>query len=665
MRVISKVYMKDCFTLLFVLIISFCKAQDYKRTQNWYFGDSAGLSFATDPPTALTDGTINTIEGCATMSDTNGNLLFYTNGVRVWNKNHQVMDNGAGLNGHISSTQSSLIVPWPGNDSLFYIFITDAVGQFNGLQYSLVNIRENNGLGKVTLKNVLLQTPVCEKLTGTHHTNGIDFWIITHKYNSNEFLIFKITKDGLNTCPYVQKAGSINGITSADAQGMLKINSKGNILGNVLFDQSKVELFSFNAETARIKLTGTLTGLFFPFGIEFSDSSLLYVLDRSKNIYQYNLNLLTETDINLSKVSVASNPALYSTGIQRSTDKIYIAIQDSFFIASIDMPNIIGVQCAFKLKSVLLGNDRSYAGLPNFITSYFHRPALDFTYTTSCQHDSSYFEAKGGTTYTWHIFRNKAIVHTSNQPTTGYSFSDTGEYVVQLVSRTDTVTKTIYIEPKLELGKDTVLCNQTTYALAVSSNHRCIAWQDDTDSIRYTITQSGKYYASAYNIKGCLVSDTIQVTFVSLAPPIISKRNDSLFTDSGNFTYKWKYNNDLVGGNSHQLKVSKNGLYSVEITDSNGCTNTSNNFLVTGLGIRALNATDYFSIYPIPASDKLIIESSQNVQIQTITLRDITGRTFDFAPANQLTLTGFASGIYYLELTDTENYHYITKILIT
>lgn len=656
--------MKYCFSILLVLTIVFGSSQDIKRTQNWYFGDSAGLSFATDPPTVLANGVMNTIEGCATMSDTNGNLLFYTNGVRIWNKNHQIMDNGTGLNGHISSTQSSLIVPWPGNDSLFYIFTTDAVGQFNGLQYSLVNIHENNGLGKVTVKNVLLQTPVCEKLTGTRHANGIDFWIITHKYNSNEFLIFKITKDGLNICPYVQEAGSMNGISGADAQGMLKINSKGNILGNVLFDQSKVELFSFNTETAQIKLTCTLGGLFFPFGIEFSDSSLLYVLDRSKNIYQYNLNLLTETDINLSKVSVASNPALYSTGIQRSSDKIYIAIQDSFFIASIDMPNIIGVQCGFKLKSILLGNDRSYAGLPNFISSYFHQPNLDFTYTTSCQKDSVYFEAKEGTTHTWHIFRNKAILHTSIQPATGYNFTDTGGYIVQLVSGTDTVTKTIYIEPKLELGKDTVLCNQTAYALSIPPNHRCVSWQDGKDSLRYTLTQNGKYYVSAYNIKGCLVSDTVKITFATLVPPVITKSNDSLFTDSGNFTYKWKYNNDLVGGNSHQLKVSKNGLYSVEITDSNGCTNTSANFLVSGLGIGLFNAQEYFSIYPIPASDKLIIESSQNIQIQTIKLRDIAGRSFDFAPAAEVNLIGLASGVYYLELTDTENHHYITKIII-
>lgn len=72
----------------------------------WYFGYNAGLDFNTNPPTPLTNGALNTAEGCAAVSDKNGNLLFYTDGSFVYDKNHNLMPNGAGLMGHPSSTQS-------------------------------------------------------------------------------------------------------------------------------------------------------------------------------------------------------------------------------------------------------------------------------------------------------------------------------------------------------------------------------------------------------------------------------------------------------------------------------------------------------------------------------------------------------------------------------
>ena len=67
-----------------------------QQGNNWYFGAYAGLTFNTNPPTALTNGSLLSEEGCATMSDAQGNLLFYTDGQTVYNKNHLAMPNGTG-----------------------------------------------------------------------------------------------------------------------------------------------------------------------------------------------------------------------------------------------------------------------------------------------------------------------------------------------------------------------------------------------------------------------------------------------------------------------------------------------------------------------------------------------------------------------------------------
>eukprot|EP01035_Chromulina_nebulosa_P055523 gene55523-76076_t len=97
--------------LFFVWLIAVpLSIQAQKENNIWYFGNNCGLDFSTTPPTALTNGKINTNEGCSSVSDAQGNLLFYTDGLTVWNKNHAVMDNGTGLKGNSSSTQSSVVV---------------------------------------------------------------------------------------------------------------------------------------------------------------------------------------------------------------------------------------------------------------------------------------------------------------------------------------------------------------------------------------------------------------------------------------------------------------------------------------------------------------------------------------------------------------------------
>ena len=124
----------------------------------WYFGNFAGLDFSSGKPEPLTNGQLINYEGCAVASDSSGNLLFYTNGMTVWNKEHQQMLNGEGLFGNTSSTQSSIIVPTPNKPNEYHLFTVDVIGTTQdpgrGLNYSIINMSRGNGLGAVTeIKN--------------------------------------------------------------------------------------------------------------------------------------------------------------------------------------------------------------------------------------------------------------------------------------------------------------------------------------------------------------------------------------------------------------------------------------------------------------------------------------------------------------------------------
>jgi hypothetical protein len=212
------------FVSILYLIMTPLFAQ--KEAAIWYFGESAGLDFNSGIPVTLTDGKLTTNEGCATISDKDGKLLFYTDGSFVYNKNHKIMANDYGLLENGFSTQSAIIVPQPWNPYVYYIFTVDEPNELNadettsndrdppndGLNYSQVDMRLNNGLGDVvtTEKNVHLVTynksddveakfKCSEKITAIQHGDGISVWVITHFIDT--FYSFNISTRGVNKTP--------------------------------------------------------------------------------------------------------------------------------------------------------------------------------------------------------------------------------------------------------------------------------------------------------------------------------------------------------------------------------------------------------------------------------------------------------------------------------
>jgi len=240
--------------IIFFLISFSINAQG--EANIWYFGNNAGLDFNSSPPTPLSDGQINTPEGCSTLSDANGNLLLYTDGRTVWDREHNIMPNGdyfggTGLLGDPSSTQSGLIVPHPLEEHLFYVFTVDEPhhenayafpnqgpalpdgtpvdnyqdvpshtvpedddGFNNGMNYSIVDMNLRNGLGDIVQgeRNNHLVTyneedteeikyQCSEKITAVAGADCESVWVITHFID--KFYAFKIDENGLDENPVV------------------------------------------------------------------------------------------------------------------------------------------------------------------------------------------------------------------------------------------------------------------------------------------------------------------------------------------------------------------------------------------------------------------------------------------------------------------------------
>ena len=196
----------DSFRPLFQLIsacgiIAFCSSGCYSQNQSnvWYFGNHAGLSFTDSSVTVLTDGLINNTPS-STISDSAGNLLFYTNGDSVWNASHIPIANGFGLaDGSPHLLVSTIITPKPGTLFEYYIFTLIRISSDYTLSYSLVNMSLNGGAGEVTWKNVLVMDSTSTRLTAIRHGNGEDLWLVTQQTNSSLYQAFHISDAGIGT----------------------------------------------------------------------------------------------------------------------------------------------------------------------------------------------------------------------------------------------------------------------------------------------------------------------------------------------------------------------------------------------------------------------------------------------------------------------------------
>ena len=69
--------------ILYILFLVPITALAQNEGNWWYFGVNAVINFNSRIAVAVTDGQLNTIKGCASISDNNGDLLFYTDGINV------------------------------------------------------------------------------------------------------------------------------------------------------------------------------------------------------------------------------------------------------------------------------------------------------------------------------------------------------------------------------------------------------------------------------------------------------------------------------------------------------------------------------------------------------------------------------------------------------
>jgi len=583
---------KKLFALLF-LIFSSILGFAQKEANIWYFGEYAGLDFNSGAPAVLLNSQLTTSEGVATISNSNGNLLFYTDGTTIWNRNQTIMQNGTGLYGNFSSTQSAIIIPQPDHNNYYYVFTVDqmATGGTNGLCYSIVNMDLAGGLGGVTLKNINLLpgNNSTEKITATKHSNGHDVWIISHGWQNNTFYAYLLTSSGLNASPIVSNIGLIhkssNGNDNHERAGYLKASPCGTYIACALYeyiDNCPIEMLNFNNDSGHIySSTKHFTDdIPWAYGIEFSpDESKLYACGPGVDayLYQYNINAGDSNAILSSKKLIASGGGFGAIQIG-SDKKIYVARNLKSYLSVINDPDSSYLNCNYIENGCPLGGRLSTLGLPTFLQSFFTNFNA-YSNSPICEGDTLFFSADtiSGATYEWtgpnNFYSTLISPYILNS-----SLNSSGMYVVTATKNNftyvDSVEVVINQLPFVNLGRDTTLCPGTELTLnASSSGSLSYLWQDGSHQSTYQVTEPGTYWVSVTNANGCMSRDTIVVKYSDIK---VNLGNDTTLCTGTELTLNAYFSSAISylwqdGSSQSTYRVTEPGAYWVGVTNANGC----------------------------------------------------------------------------------------------
>ncbi len=566
-----------------------------QRANIWYFGNQAGLDFnplPDDPVVAISNPVMNAPEGTATISDRNGQVIFFTDGDKVWNRTN--VEIATGIGGEPGSSQAAIIIPVPGDETLFYIFTTQEIHGTNTyeLRYSLFDLKLNGGTGGLLEQNVLLFSRSTERITG----NGN--WLIAHEYGNNSFRAYRITDLGIGN-PVISSIGSDHTITSAEnGQGYMKLGAQNRLAVALSTPGTSnvVEVFDF-ADSTGIVSNFRTANLNNPngqvYGVEFSPggNKLFATLKgASSQIVEFAFDSVGT--VYLKKPPIA--PVTEELGaIQTGPDgQLYVAVNGESFLGTIQANEDTTQVSTFLLNGFgLLPGTNSNLGLPNFIQNLadpIQGPGISIA--GACIQDSVNFQ--GSPTdpideFFWQVRLGGTVVTTSDQQSFNFLFNTPGLYDVSLrltnrcgLDTTMTLQHRINDVPP-DPSTSVVLCTGEQILDANPSNIPGLTylWSTGDTTRTITVNRQAIYTVTVGNAAGCTTDGQILAAdnrpIADLGADLTICQNTPiapLNAQNPGATYAWTINGVPAGtGQTQSVNTSVPGPptfeYEVIITD--------------------------------------------------------------------------------------------------
>jgi gliding motility-associated-like protein len=669
-----------CAGLFLLLLLFSTTALSQNEGNIWYFGNQQGIDFSSGDPVLLTNGALQTTEGCAAVCDENGNLLYYTNGGgrttpgqpdgSIWNRNHGVLYDMEGLRGGgFGAVQPALFVPNPGNPNEHYLFTMEErefasdglpPGQLQGrgLTHFLLNRTLNGGLGGTVFADDRLHVPSFESLSGTLHGNGTDFWVIIIDDNLGDFFNYRVTPTEV-IGPTLEEREVIDSLS-----GPIKISPARNRLfvGGVLYN--------FNANNGNISNPRTLPGAVNSNAYAFSpNGNYLYVMEPTVSgslLVRYeplNPNFLS------SRTILGSGPDERLGMMQLAPDgRIYLVSYDEdapqvTHLHAINCPNSEQANLEEEVFSFQTP-DQPFLGLPNFMDYIFDTQetlAVDLGQDTTFSCDNgpiTLLPQTNGDDFLW----------SDGSTDTSLTVTEPGIYSLTVTADCGMISDTIEVDELTDsvvvsINGPTTLCTGDTATFTATANiSGTFEWSTGDTLPAIQVEEGGLYTVLFTDLCGRQETDTLLLNVLDV-PPILLNVPEALCPDEmapasvfseGATAYVWS--NGSVGEN---VSLTGGGTYHITVT--NGCGAFDTVFMVDSLTFPSVEIT---GAGPLCPGESIQLQAETDPQNEVVWSNGNTAALSTFTEPGIYTVTvanicGMAMDSINLQPIGCENCFYV------
>jgi gliding motility-associated-like protein len=681
-------------------------AQPNKRTNFWYFGDHVGLEFNSgypiEDPNSLVMNAVQ--EGSAVMSDTNGNLLFYSDGKWVWDRNHYTMKNEIGYPNIPSTYQSSIALKKPSSENIYYIFLTSSCYNPDRLPliYYTIDMSLEGGLGEIIgVDTIKMLYDVAEKLTATYHKNKHDIWLVSRRYFEDAFASILITSDGPDPIPILSPAPNRELFWERANEGPMKISYDKKYLISVFtggehYTGGFVEICKFDNQLGTVDFLYDfqLKNAIYPNSVSYEESSCefspcskyLYVAgeEHTQNfvhIYQFDMQFILDSiafkqsaikvgDVQGSNLQLASDGKIYCLG---KAAFIYQYNPANNYIGVINHPGKLGLSCNYDSNLMYINNGQITYSIVNFFNDYLHR----FDFDGICESDTFAFDPwffPEPTYIEWNFGDPlSGVANTSTIPHATHKFTDGGTYEVSVYveypsGRIEETSRKVEVEyaPEPDLGPDTSFCSSSGITLDAECGPHFYVWSNGAfGSSQITVSDTGWYWVKVVNDAGCFEIDSIHLSYY---PPSLADTSGLEIkpTTCGGSTgvirgllingqqpLSWHWLDDMGDTVSTSLDIYHLpvGNYTLEVLDGNGC--------ITGFGPYGIHDAGEVLIESLGYTIEHCGQQDASITVHAVSgLGDMLFYSIDNGAnyyANEGVFTGLSAGNYAVRVRDSSD----------
>ena len=382
--------MKHSVLTLLLLILLSCGIYAQKEAYTWTFGYYAGLSWLPENQRSFAatglGGTANatldnlpgiftskiyTDEGCFSISNKKGELLIYSDGIKIWNGDGTQIYTG--LAGNPTSAQSGIVITYPRENDRFICIGIDA---YNNNKMNYVKVHATNSSDAVVEGSAESFSGhsglLGESMSSVRHANGTEWWIVAPGKGSPFHLnAWAVTSAGVQTTAPVVTTTTINA-PSSQAQGYLKFTPSGKHFAWAAHGDNKLIYGDFDNSTGEFSNVRSLA-ITRAFGLEFSpNQKYLFVTNDSGTLYIYDMEaLLSGATTHLKSISSFSGD--YRPMQLDYSGRLWMVSRGNRDMYIIDNPNDAPDNLKmYRLSNFLSSGTSGRVGLPSFSASWWN-----------------------------------------------------------------------------------------------------------------------------------------------------------------------------------------------------------------------------------------------------------------------------------------------------